>query len=195
MRCRQAPSRDSAGATAQGRHCGSTQDHLAAPGLSKGIDHHALSRSRAGIIAGDSPAGWPGTAVSAGGRLEPRRNSSPLDSWSPAAPDAAHGLDHGQDGGEDQRGHRQAGGKKSVAPRSTGLDYSSQRPGKQASPGRPCGRQRQPIAAPTSCASVVAEVDGHGVVGELDRPGRQKQPQYHRDRRLTITQLDDGRRD
>jgi hypothetical protein len=31
---------------------------------------------------------------------KPRRDSSPLDSWSPAAPDAAQGLDHGQAGGE-----------------------------------------------------------------------------------------------
>ena len=34
---------------------------------------------------------------------KPQRNSSPLDSWSPAAPDAAPRLNHSQDGGEDQR--------------------------------------------------------------------------------------------
>lgn len=40
---------------------------------------------------------------------DPRRNSSALDSWSPAAPDAGPGLDHGRAGDAGQRGQQRDG--------------------------------------------------------------------------------------
>jgi hypothetical protein len=56
---------------------------------------------------------------------KPRRNSSPLDSWSPAAPDAAQDLTTAKTVAKISVASNTAGGKKSVARRSTGLDYSS----------------------------------------------------------------------